>query len=141
MLNWTLSDQVNRVRVKVGIAYGSNTQQAAELLMRAAREHPYVLDRPEPQVTFEAFGNSTLDFVLCCYLPNLEKRAKVVHELHMGIDRAFRENGIEIAFPQQDIHVRTIDFTSAQWAASAQAAPWLPTIKSTDDKTPAREVA
>ncbi len=110
VLNWTLSDQVNRVQIKVGIAYGSNTQRAAELLMRAAREHPYVLDDPAPQVTFEAFGNSTLDFVLCCYLPNLEKRAKVVHELHMAIDRAFRENGIEIAFPQQDIHVRTIDF-------------------------------
>ena len=90
VLNWTLSDKVNRVQIKVGIAYGSNTQQAAELLMRAAREHPQVLDDPLPVVTFEAFGNSTLDFVLRCFLPNLENRSRVVHELHMAIDRAFR---------------------------------------------------
>ena len=116
VLNWTLSDKVNRVQIKVGIAYGSNTEQAAELLMRAAREHPQVLDDPSPVVTFEAFGNSTLDFVLRCFLPNLENRSRVIHELHMAIDRAFRESGIEIAFPQQDVHVRTIDVNWRQLA-------------------------
>ncbi|MGA2796903.1 MAG: mechanosensitive ion channel domain-containing protein [Thermoguttaceae bacterium] len=128
VLNWTLSDKVNRVQIKVGIAYGSNTQQAAELLMCAAREHPQVLDDPSPVVTFEAFGNSTLDFVLRCFLPNLENRSRVVHELHMAIDRAFRENGIEIAFPQQDIHVRTVDLNLTQLAPAAGIAqsPWIP---------------
>jgi potassium-dependent mechanosensitive channel len=143
VLNWTLSDKVNRVQIKVGIAYGSNTQQAAELLMRAAREHPQVLDDPTPVVTFEAFGNSTLDFVLRCFLPNLENRSRVVHELHMAIDRAFRENGIEIAFPQQDIHVRTVDLNFTQLAPAIGMAPgpWIPPGQMPDGKDPKREAA
>jgi len=142
VLNWTLSDQVNRVQIKVGIAYGSDTQLTAELLMRAAQEHPHVLDDPSPVVTFEAFGNSTLDFVLRCYLPNLENREKVVHELHMAIDRAFRENGIEIAFPQQDIHVRTVDLNWTQFApAAGQTTPWITPGQTPDTKMPRRDVA
>ena len=143
VLNWTLSDQVNRLQIKVGIAYGSDTRRAAELLMRTAQEHPYVLDDPNPAVTLEAFGNSTLDFVLRCYLPNLENREKVVHELHMAIDLAFRENGIEIAFPQQDIHVRTIEFNPSQLphTATAPPAPWIPSGQTPENKIPTREVA
>ena len=136
VLNWTLSDKVNRVQIKVGIAYGSNTQQAAELLMRAAREHPQVLDDPAPVVTFEAFGNSTLDFVLRCFLPNLENRSRVIHELHMAIDCAFRDNVIEIAFPQQDVHVRTVDINWRQFAplGGPATSPWIPS-----GQTPAAE--
>jgi potassium efflux system protein len=143
VLNWTLSDQVNRVQIKVGIAYGSDTQRAAELLMRAAREHPHVLDDPLPVVTFEAFGNSTLDFVLRCYLPNLENRSSVIHELHMAVDRAFRESGIEIAFPQQDIHVRTVDFnwTQLSSAAGAPPTPWIPPGQTPEHQLPTRDVA
>jgi len=93
-------------------------------------------------VTFEAFGNSTLDFVLRCYLPNLENREKVVHELHMAIDRAFRENGIEIAFPQQDIHVRTVDLNWTQFApAAGQTTPWITPGQTPDTKMPRRDVA
>jgi potassium-dependent mechanosensitive channel len=141
VLNWTLSDQVNRVQIKVGIAYGSDTERTAELLMRVAQDHPHVLDNPKPSVTFEAFGNSTLDFVLQCYLPNLENRSRVIHEMHMAIDRAFRENSIEIAFPQQDIHVRTIDMNWSQYVSTANTSPWQPKVQSHDDKTPSRKVA
>ncbi len=109
LLNWTLSDQVNRVIVNVGIAYGSDTELATATLLQVAREHPLVLDDPEPRVTFEEFGGSSLNFVLRCYLPDLEDRLAVIHDLHMSIDRKFREAGIEIAFPQQDIHIRSID--------------------------------
>lgn len=108
VLNWTLSDQVNRIQIAVGIAYGSDTERAAELLMEAARNHPDVMKDPSPMVTFEAFNDSSLKFVLRCFLPTLESRTHAVHELNMEIDRKFRENGIEIAFPQHDIHVRTI---------------------------------
>jgi potassium-dependent mechanosensitive channel len=141
VLNWTLSDQVNRIQIKVGIAYGSNTEQAANLLMRAAQEHTYVLDDPKPQVTFEAFGKSAMEFVLCCYLPNLEKRSKVLHELHMAIDHAFRTNAIEIAYPQQDIHVRTIDVNLAQFAPAVNTGPWIPPGQTFDTKSPKRDVA
>ena len=109
VLNWTLSDPVNRVVIRVGIAYGSDTQRAAEILLRLAKNHPNVLDDPPPGVSLESFGDSALNFVLRCFLPNLDGRGTVIHELHMAIDREFREAGIEIAFPQQDVHVRSID--------------------------------
>jgi potassium efflux system protein len=108
VLNWTLSDQVNRIQIVIGIAYGSDTKLAADLLHDAARNHPNVLRDPPPMVTFEAFGESSMKFVLRCFLPNLESRQHAVHELNMEIDRMFREHGIEIAFPQHDIHVRTM---------------------------------
>ncbi|MDY0169708.1 MAG: mechanosensitive ion channel [Thermoguttaceae bacterium] len=109
LLNWTLSDQVNRLIVHVGIAYGSDTELAARLLAQAAEEHPRVLADPEPRVAFEEFGDSSLKFTLRCYLPDLEDRLTVIHDLHMSVDRKFRDAGIEIAFPQHDIHVRSID--------------------------------
>lgn len=109
LLNWTLSDQVNRVVVNVGIAYGSDTQLAHDLLLRIAQKHPQVLADPPPVVTFDNFGSSSLNFVLRCFLASLEHRLAVTHELHMEIDRAFRASGIEIAFPQQDVHIRSVE--------------------------------
>jgi potassium efflux system protein len=108
VLNWTLSDQVNRVVVNVGIAYGSDTELAAGLLLKAAREHPLVLDDPAPRVTFQEFGQSSLNFVLRCYLPDLENRLQVIHDLHTTVNRQFRQAGIEIAFAQHDVHIRSI---------------------------------
>jgi potassium efflux system protein len=109
VLNWTLSDPINRVVIRVGIAYGSDTQRAAEILLRLAKNHPNVLDDPAPGVSLESFGDSALNFVLRCFLPNLDGRGTVIHELHMAIDREFRAAGIEMPFPQQDVHVRSID--------------------------------
>lgn len=109
LLNWTLSDQVNRVVINVGVAYGSDTRLAHEILLRLAREHPHVLDDPPPVAGLEEFGASSLNFVLRCYLSALEHRLTVIHDLHVGIDRALREAGIEIAFPQQDIHIRSVE--------------------------------
>lgn len=102
-----------------------------------------MLDDPSPVVTFEAFGNSTLDFVLRCFLPNLENRSRVIHELHMAIDRAFRESGIEIAFPQQDIHVRTMDINWPQSASAvgAAGATWIPPGQMPDGKVSKHEAA
>ncbi|MHB8901316.1 MAG: mechanosensitive ion channel domain-containing protein, partial [Thermoguttaceae bacterium] len=108
LLNWTLSDKVNRVVVKVGIAYGSDTVLATDLMLTIAQEHPLILKEPAPRVAFEEFGASSLNYVLRCFLPDMENRLQVVHELHIAIDREFRRAGIEIAFPQQDIHVRSI---------------------------------
>ncbi|MCC6123448.1 MAG: mechanosensitive ion channel [Pirellulales bacterium] len=116
VLNWTLSDKVNRIQIAIGIAYGSDTALAAKLLREAAANHPHVLKDPPPLVTFEAFGDSSLKFVLRCFLPNLESRQHAVHDLNMEIDRLFRENAIEIAFPQHDIHVRSM---TGNWGAGA----------------------
>jgi potassium efflux system protein len=112
VLNWTLTDPVNRVVVRVGVAYGSDTERAAAILLDVAKRHPHILAEPMPGVALESFGDSALNFVLRCFLPNLENRGAVIHELHMAIDREFRQAGIEIAFPQQDVHVRSIDLPS-----------------------------
>jgi len=122
VLNWTLTDPVNRVVVKVGVAYGSDTQRAAEILLRLAKSHPNVLDDPPPGVSLESFGDSALNFALRCFLPNMDGRGTVIHELHMAIDREFRAAGIEIAFPQQDIHVRSLDIQLPMFKRPSPAA-------------------
>ena len=129
VLNWTLTDPVNRVVINVGVAYGSDTQRAAEILLKVAKDHPIVLDDPPPGVSLESFGDSSLNFVLRCFLPNLDNRGTVIHELHMAIDREFRAAGIEIAFPQHDVHVRSIDLPlphAPAGASAAQASAWPP---------------
>jgi potassium efflux system protein len=107
LLNWTLSDKINRIVINVGLAYGSDTDRARELLLQAAKDHPLILDDPPSIATFEGFGDNSLNLVLRTYLPTLENRLEVIHELHTAIDQAFRKEGLEIAFPQRDLHVRT----------------------------------
>jgi len=107
LLNWTLSDSINRVVIRVGVAYGSDTEKARELLLDAARKHPLILDEPPPGAIFDGFGDSSLDLVLRCFLPDLNNRLSVVHELHTQINGAFAEAGLEIPFPQRDVNLRT----------------------------------
>ena len=108
IVNWSLSDPILRVVVPVGIAYGSDTALAEKLLLQAARDNPIVLDEPRPTAVFSEFGDSALEFRLRMFIPNIDNLFKVRHEIHTAIDRAFRQAGIEIAFPQRDIHVRSI---------------------------------
>jgi potassium efflux system protein len=107
VLNWTLSDQMNRVVVNVGVAYGSDIEKARDLLLDVAAKNPYVLKEPGPMATLEGFGDNSLNLVLRCYLPTLDNRMSVVHDLHARIHDVFRDEGIDIAFPQLDLHVRT----------------------------------
>ncbi|MEQ8790710.1 MAG: mechanosensitive ion channel [Pirellulaceae bacterium] len=120
LLNWTLSDQVNRVVVEVGVKYGSDTDLVRELLLKAARENPLVLDNPPPLATFEGFGDSCLNFCLRAFLPSLENRLQVIHELHTTVDKLFRQSDIEIPFPQRDLNVRTIPAGVELFAADRQ---------------------
>ncbi|TWU03619.1 mechanosensitive ion channel domain-containing protein [Neorhodopirellula pilleata] len=108
LLNWTLSDQVNRIVIDVGLAYGSDTQLARELLLEAANNHPLVLKDPASIASFEGFGDNALNLRLRTFLPSLENRLQVITELHTTIDLSFREAGLEIAFPQRDLHIRTV---------------------------------
>ena len=107
LLNWTRADSINRIVITVGIAYGSDTERAHEILLKVISGHPEVMDDPSPLVTFEEFGDSSLNFVVRCYLPKLDNRLMTIHELHMAIDQEFRKAEIEIAFPQRDVHIRT----------------------------------
>jgi potassium efflux system protein len=108
VINWTLSDPITRVVIRVGIAYGSDIQLAHRLLLRAAKKHPLVVDEPEPTALFAGFGPSTLDFELRAFIPNRDAHATVLHDLNTAIDRSFRDAKIELAFPQQDLHIRSL---------------------------------
>lgn len=107
-INWTLSDPVSRVTLSVGVAYGSDTEKAIQLLLEAGRGSVYSVAEPAPNVVFTSFGGSSLDFELRVFVSGREIKPRVVHDLHMRVDAAFREAGIEIAFPQQDVHLRTL---------------------------------
>jgi len=108
LINWTLSNTLNRINIPVGVAYGTDTTRARRILTEIAEAHPQVLADPAPLAVFDAFGDSTLDLVLRCFLPSLECRARTLTELHEEINRRFAEAGIEIAFPQRDLHVRSM---------------------------------
>jgi potassium efflux system protein len=108
VINWSLTDQVLRIVIPVGIAYGSDTEKAEKVLYRVADKDPIVMKDPPPRVLFLGFGDSSLSFELRVYIPSIEHLLTTKHNLHKAIDAAFREAGIEIAFPQRDIHVRSI---------------------------------
>ena len=108
LLNWTLTDQVNRVVVATGVAYGSDVETVRRLILEAAVRNPLIMTDPGPSVTFDTFGDSTLNFTLRCYLPNMDNRLSTVNDLHATIYRMMAENDIEIAFPQQDLHIRSM---------------------------------
>ena len=110
LVNWTLSDTIVRVVIPVGIAYGSDTEKAKEWMLKVARENKDVLRDPPPSVVFMAFGASSLDFVLRAFT-KIDTLLSVRDELNMAVDKAFREAGIEIAFQQRDIHIRSVKDT------------------------------
>jgi small-conductance mechanosensitive channel len=97
-----------RIRLKVGVAYGSDPPQVVELLERVAGEHETVCRDPEPRVRMRGFGDSSLDFELLCWVDHPSERGVVTHELFMHIYRALGEAGIEIPFPQRDLWVRRL---------------------------------
>ncbi|TNF56335.1 mechanosensitive ion channel, partial [bacterium] len=107
--NWTLSDRKARLAIRVGVAYGSDVPLVIETLIACAGENKLIAKSPAPQVLFLRFGESSLDFELRAWAGDVDNRLRVASELHQEIDRRFREANIEIAFPQRDLHVRSID--------------------------------
>ncbi len=108
LINWTLSDSTNRILLNVGVAYGTDTRQACHLLETICHEHPHVCVDPKPVVTFDGFGDSTLNLVVRCFLTTLDVRLQTIHELHTEINERFKESRIEISFPQRDLHLRSL---------------------------------
>ncbi len=108
LVNWTLSNPTLRLVIKVGVAYGSDTRLVTRLLYEVASESPDVLKDPEPFVIFNEFGASSLDFELRVHVTDLAHFRQLKHNLHTRIDDLFREHGIEISFPQRDLHIRTM---------------------------------
>lgn len=112
--NWTLGNRLNRLVIPVGIAYGSDVPLAMKILEEVGRGNPRVLRDPPPEVYFVAFGASSLDFELRVWLADVQERFLLRSELHQEIDRRFREAKVEIAFPQRDLHLRSVDVPARQ---------------------------
>lgn len=105
LINWSLSDTITRVLIKVGVAYGSDLDKVKAVLLQAARDNPRVMTDPEPQVFFLNFGASTLDHELRLYVRELRDRSYTVDELNRSIERLCRENDINIAFNQLEVYL------------------------------------
>ena len=117
--NWTHKDRLCRVIINIGVAYGSDTGKVREVLLRCADENPRVLNQPQPSVMFRNFGDSSLDFQLRCFLSDVDYFLQVPSDLRFAIDEAFREEGIEIPFPQRDLHVKSVGELPKALAESA----------------------
>ncbi|GAB6905206.1 hypothetical protein JCM12296A_10410 [Desulfosarcina cetonica] len=119
--NWTLSNRRARIDVPVGVAYGSNVAKVIDLLTACGKNNPWVAPVPEPIALFLHFGESALEFELRVWVYDAENRLMAQSEIHQEIDQKFREEEIEIAFPQRDLHLRGIDASSAAFNHSSGA--------------------
>jgi len=107
LLNWSLSDQTTRILIRVGVAYGSDVDRAMLLMEEAANAHTRVVEDPDPFVVFDEFGDSALLLSLRCYIDDIDFRLRTITELNQAIYRSLNAAGIEIAFPQSDVHLDT----------------------------------
>ncbi|HFV5543806.1 TPA: mechanosensitive channel MscK [Escherichia coli] len=105
LINWSLTDTTTRLVIRLGVAYGSDLEKVRKVLLKAATEHPRVMHEPMPEVFFTAFGASTLDHELRLYVRELRDRSRTVDELNRTIDQLCRENDINIAFNQLEVHL------------------------------------
>ena len=122
--NWTHKNNMGRIRIPVGVAYGADPERVRDVLLKCAGDHPLIVRYPEPFVSWNDFGASSLDFELRCFLSDIGKGLQVRTELRYAIFTAFKENGIEFPFPQRDIHVRS--WPTERTAASAPARSAAP---------------
>jgi small-conductance mechanosensitive channel len=95
-----------RIRIPVGVAYGSDIDRVMEVLLDVGNSHPKVRERPEARVRFRRFGDSSLDFELLCWIREPALRGLVSHELNTAVYKRFAEAGIMIPFPQRDLHIK-----------------------------------
>jgi small-conductance mechanosensitive channel len=117
--NWTYGDPRVRFRIPVGVAYGSDIDKVVQALIAAGAENEHTLKDPAPSVFLEKFGESSIDFELVVWSSEMSYRPRRYRsDLNFAIEKKLREAGIEIAFPQRDLHIRSgvikVENTSAQ---------------------------
>lgn len=103
-----------RLRIKVGVAYGSDVDQVCEVLCRIAAEHEHICAEPEPRVRLRGFGDSSLDFELLGWIDEPVLRGQLSHDLLMETYRTFRRLGIEIPYPKRDVYLHRVDAGPAE---------------------------
>ena len=106
--NWTYGDPRVRFRVPIGVAYGSDVKKVSEALVAAGQSNPHVLEHPAPSVFLTRFGESSIDFELVVWSSEMSHRpSRFKSDLNFAIEEKLREAGIEIPFPQRDVHIRS----------------------------------
>jgi small-conductance mechanosensitive channel len=106
--NWTYGDPRVRFRIPVGVAYGSDIPKVRDALLAAGRENPNTLKDPAPSVFLEKFGDNSIDFQLVVWSSEMSARpSRYRSDLNFAIEQKFREAGIELPFPQRDLHIRS----------------------------------
>ena len=105
LLNWSLSDSHTRITIQIGVAYGSDIDQAIRILQQVLSDHPATLEDPQPLIVFEHFGDNALELSARCFLESVDGRLTVMTQLRSAIYRAFADADISIAFPQSDVHM------------------------------------
>jgi small-conductance mechanosensitive channel len=121
--NWTLGERRVRIRIPVGVAYGTEVTKVLKILLDCAKANPVVLSTPAPVSFFLAFGASSLDFEVRVWIPEFLNKTQVLSDLNQDIEKKFALNNIEIPFPQTDLHLRSVDEAAAarMWRASSHA--------------------
>jgi potassium efflux system protein len=109
VVNWTLAEKKIRVKVPVGVAYGSDISAVLKILLTCADDNASVLSKPKPAALFLAFGASSLDFELRAWIADFSNKLNVLSELNQDIEYEFSLAGIRIPFPQADLHLRSVD--------------------------------
>jgi small-conductance mechanosensitive channel len=136
LTNWTMSDRLRRIDIIVGTKYGSDVEHVMEVLLQCAKNHKHILDNPAAYVLFNDFADSYLEFELRCWTSNYGAWLDTRSEIRVAIDKAFKDEGIEIPFPQRDFHLIT-DLTKDK--ESQKAAPAKKATRKGKKKLPPKE--
>ncbi|AFY67145.1 mechanosensitive ion channel domain-containing protein [Geitlerinema sp. PCC 7407] len=125
VINWNHGNPVSRIKLPLGVAYGSEIERVQAALLEAAKEHPDVLVSPTPQVWFKGFGDSALNFELLVWIGEPKKQDRIKSDLYYRIEVNLRRYGVEVPFPQRDLNVRSPNLEAflGRWLQDHAPAP------------------
>jgi hypothetical protein len=121
VINWSHGYPVSRLHIPLGVAYGSPIKLVRQAVFEAAKRHPKVLRYPKPQLWFEGFGDSSLDFTLLVWIREPRQQFRIKSDLYYLIEANFRRFNIEIPFPQRDLHIRPQDIATVAQTLTTRA--------------------
>lgn len=107
VINWSHENPLSRIAIPVGVSYSADPEHVRKILIQAAADHSGVVRLPKPQVFFKGFGDSSLDFLLLVWIVEPNRQPSIRSDLYFQIFALFKKEGIEIPFPQRDLHVRS----------------------------------
>ena len=134
--NWTLSNSITRLTVPVGIAYGSDTDAARDIMLNVLKKSDSILNTPSPQVLFTGFGDSSLNFEMRVFLKSFEERWPARHLIHTEVNKALEKAGISIPFPQRDLNIVSQNFPLQILNETPKLGPKVSSLKKGAPKTP-----